>query len=635
MAYPPKERMAWYANRLKAMSVPEIAWRIGQKSLQISEKRKFGRRISVADRLLYPDLRKFTTSQKGMLSVEHTNLLALKFYPAIPNLPKMPSGAPPTKAEGGDWKSVWAYSFEYRQREDKGDARIAWEKHRHYTWPRLAYHYTRTGNLSTLDRLTEAFSKWNRKNPFLYGIAWVSPMEVAIRAIQWLFTAANLPTEGKRDNAAVKRLREKLLTGAANMLSYVERHRSRYSSANNHLLIELTSLAIGGVCLRNENWVETALTELESEYPRQFSTDGVNLESSLHYHAFAAEAYMYTMFILGRAGRTVPGKLRNAIRKMARFVQASMATENIPLEFGDFDGGKLMDLTGEGFEYYRYFLQMASILDEDTRYTSFDTVEATIAHIFYPDDIKKTAAKPLNLITDCASFDAAIRSESHTGQGYTFLRSTDGSVLIGIDHSQFGFGSIAAHAHSDMLSFQLFDSGLPVFTDGGTYTYHINLSDRDMRRSELMHNTVCLDGHPQGEMRGAFLWGKRGTARAEKIEKRDETYTVECRATMADGTALERKFSFNTETCSLTITDSDLSNGDITTFLTTQPVDIAPDKKSASVGDWILTTEDGLLSAEQTKIAPEFGKLTPATAIRLTGRTGASSVTIALAGDEE
>lgn len=634
MAYPPKERLAWYANRLKAMSVPEIAWRAGQKALQISEKRKFGRRISVADRLLYPDLRKYTTTQKGMLSVEHTNLLPLKFYPAIPNLPKVPSGETPTKAEGGNWKSAWAYSFDYRQRDDKGDARIAWERHRHFTWPRLAYHYTRTGHISTLDRLTETFSAWNRNNPFLYGIAWVSPMEVAIRAIQWLFTAANLPEEGKRNNAAVKRLREKLLTGAANMLSYVERHRSRYSSANNHLLVELTALAVGGVCLRDENWVTIALTELEREYPRQFSTDGVNLESSLHYHTFAAEAYMYTMFILGRAGRNVPEKLRKVVEKMARFVQASMASESVPIEFGDFDGGKLIDLTGEGFDYYRYFLQLASILDGTTRYTSFDTVEPTIAHLFYPDDIKKTAATPLNPIARCATFDAATRNESNSGQGYTFLRSDDGSVLIGIDHAPFGFGSIAAHAHCDMLSFQLSDSGQPIFTDGGTYTYHINLPDRDLRRSELMHNTVCIAGHPQGEMRGAFLWGKRGASRAEKIEKHDDVYVVECTATMADGTALERKFSFDAATCALTITDTIANPDDITTFLTTQPVEIAPDGKSATVGDWTLTTGEGHLTAEPTKIAPEFGKLTPATAIRLSGRRGVCPVSITLDAEE-
>ncbi len=635
MAYSPKERLTWYINRLKAMSAPEIAWRIRQKALQISEKRSFGRRISVAERLLYPDLRKYTTSQEGILSVDHANLVPLKFYPAIPNLPKTPSEDFQNKAEDEGWEPIWAYSFDYRQREDKGDARIAWEKHRHFTWPRLAYHYTRTGDLSTLDRLNEAFARWNRNNPFLFGIAWVSPMEIAIRAMQWLFTAANLPTGDKLDNATVKRLRENLLTGAANMLSYVERHRSRYSSANNHLLVELTALAVGGVCLRNENWVGTALTELEREYARQFSVDGVNLESSLHYHTFAAEAYMYTMFILRRAGRDVSPKLRKVVEKMARFVQASMASESTPLEFGDFDGGKLIDLTGEGFDYYRYFLQLASILDGTTRYISFDTVEPTIAHLFYPDDIKKTTAAPLNPITNYSSFDAAPRNESRTGQGYTFLRSDDGSVLVGIDHAPFGFGSIAAHAHCDMLSFQLFDSGQAIFTDGGTNTYHINLSDRNLRRSELMHNTISLKDHPQGEMRGAFLWGKRGASRAEKVEKHGKVYTVECAATMTDKTMLTRKFSFDTANGALTITDNIPCTDDITTFLTSQPVEIAADKKSATVGDWTLTTDKGVLNTEEIHIAPEFGKLIPATALRLSGREGACHVSITLADKEQ
>ena len=56
MAHALRERLAWYANRLKAMSVPEVAWRVQQKALQKSEKFRFGKRVNVADVLLYPDL---------------------------------------------------------------------------------------------------------------------------------------------------------------------------------------------------------------------------------------------------------------------------------------------------------------------------------------------------------------------------------------------------------------------------------------------------------------------------------------------------------------------------------------------------------------------------------------------------
>ena len=57
MAHALRERLAWYANRLKAMSVPEVVWRVQQKALQKTEKTKFGKRICVADTLLYPDLK--------------------------------------------------------------------------------------------------------------------------------------------------------------------------------------------------------------------------------------------------------------------------------------------------------------------------------------------------------------------------------------------------------------------------------------------------------------------------------------------------------------------------------------------------------------------------------------------------
>lgn len=93
--------------------------------------------------------------------------------------------------------------------------------------------------------------------------------------------------------------------------------------------------------------------------------------------------------------------------------------------------------------------------------------------------------------------------------GYTLWRSKNNKVLIGIDHADLGFGSLAAHGHADALSFQMFIEGVPVFVDPGTYNYHVPKKTRDEFRATKNHNTVCVNDQNQAEILGPFLWGKR------------------------------------------------------------------------------------------------------------------------------
>ena len=44
--------IAWFIRRLKAMGIPEVAWRVSQKIIQKHEQKKYGTaKISVAEKL--------------------------------------------------------------------------------------------------------------------------------------------------------------------------------------------------------------------------------------------------------------------------------------------------------------------------------------------------------------------------------------------------------------------------------------------------------------------------------------------------------------------------------------------------------------------------------------------------------
>ena len=96
------------------------------------------------------------------------------------------------------------------------------------------------------EQLTGKVTAWCQENPFLHGISWTSAMELAIRSINWMYASAFLKASGK-DLPALR-------IGAINMVDYLTHHYSRYSSANNHLLVEATAIGLAGYTYQYEQW---------------------------------------------------------------------------------------------------------------------------------------------------------------------------------------------------------------------------------------------------------------------------------------------------------------------------------------------------------------------------------------------
>lgn len=65
----------------------------------------------------------------------------------------------------------------------------------------------------------------------------------------------------------------------------------KYSSANNHLIVEMYAVGMSGIFFDYKPWEKLAFKILTEELPRQNYADGVNKEMSLHYQSFVMEAY--------------------------------------------------------------------------------------------------------------------------------------------------------------------------------------------------------------------------------------------------------------------------------------------------------------------------------------------------------
>lgn len=499
--------VSWLIRRLKAMSVQEVAWRVSQKALEKQERAAFsGQRRAVTEAVfnrrlaaLRPDGARFALNREAS---------GLPLHTAIPLLDNAEYEAYKTRWRAGfqteaEWPDCFSHDLNYREQDAIGDARSNWELNRHFQFALLAKNYAVSGEQRYLDELSALFADWNRGNAFLFGISWTSAMEVAIRSINWCYTLAFL--DGTQ---APESLREELRVGILNMTDYVARHYSRYSSANNHLVVEAVAIGHSGILFSHKPWLDLSLTILTRELGLQNYSDGVNKELSLHYQSFYMEA-MGLMLRLLRVNRLpVPPSWPVMLDKMARFVADCLGNYGEVAAFGDDDAGKIIDLAGVGAQqsahtwHYRYMLGLMSLL-LDTQYTPLARLEnETLCRLFSASERRTAEEKPLYVPPQYCCYREG---------GNTILRSRDRRLLIAIDHAALGYLSICAHAHADALSFQVFYEGKPVLVDPGTSLYHIDGASRDAVRETKNHNTVCVSGQDQSEMLGAFLWGRRAS----------------------------------------------------------------------------------------------------------------------------
>ena len=472
----------WYLNRLRAMSMPEIYWRLAQKRLERTERRTFAKQNSqITDGVFYLG-KEDLVFHAEKLPLDALCLLFGKRQGEIQLLGGYSYKEYKTSWHAGfqtenDWPLTFSYDLQYKQRDDIGDARTNWELNRHFQFALLARRYWEERNRDDINELKALFSDWNEKNPFLMGISWTSVMEVAIRDINWMITLGFLQRmvsgAADDDTAWLKELCEELRVGIINMTSYVTAHYSRYSSANNHVIVEAAAIGMAGCLFVCGEWLETAIYILNYEIPRQNYKDGVNREMSLHYQSFFMEAVGLLALTIKQSGGHIPTRWRWMLAEMSHYLLDCQGKYGETVVFGDDDEGKILDLCGGRWNHYRYVLRLMGILLPETlEYQNTDSV-------CYRDG------------------------------GVSLLKSRDGRVLIGIDHGALGFGSIAAHGHADALSFQMYLDGRTVFADPGTYIYHIDLESRNAYRRTENHNTLLLNGKDQSQMLGAFLWGKR------------------------------------------------------------------------------------------------------------------------------
>ena len=373
-----------------------------------------------------------------------------------------------------------------------GDHKLIWEVNRHQHLVLLAQAHALTGREEYSEQVFRQLEHWWTENPFQRGINWTSALEVAFRALSWLWIWHLLGTE------MPPAFRQRFLAELYRHGLHLEYNLSIYFSPNTHVLGEAVALhALGRLFPgfpRADRWRAVGRDIVRAHMETCVQRDGSYFEQSTYYHVYALD-----MFAFHAVLEAVPESYRAGLLSMAKFL-SSIVSDSGELPFlGDDDGGRFFSPYGPRSGFARATLATASLLVGRHFFVcnQLDIDEIALWWLG-PERCKNELAGPLKR-----------GSQAFHDTGIVVMRR--GSICALFDAGPFGPGS-GAHSHSDSLSLVVTIGDREVLIDPGTYSY-MEPEWRGYFRGSSAHNTVRIDGHDQAVAAGPFRWAAKPEVR--------------------------------------------------------------------------------------------------------------------------
>jgi hypothetical protein len=208
-----------------------------------------------------------------------------------------------------------------------GDHKIIWELNRHQ-------HLVTLAQAGFRDEILAQWTHWQSENPYPIGINWASTLEVAFRALSWLWV-----------RHFIGDFHPDLIPALHLHGWYIERFLSTYFSPNTHLLGEGVALfAIGTMCPQIADaprWQARGWQVVLRQAETQVRPDGFHFEQSVYYHTYALDFFQFARDLAAKNALAIPPSFDRTIEKMSDALATLSQAGRLP-NFGDDDGGRVI-----------------------------------------------------------------------------------------------------------------------------------------------------------------------------------------------------------------------------------------------------------------------------------------------------
>jgi uncharacterized heparinase superfamily protein len=347
-----------------------------------------------------------------------------------------------------------------------------WNYHLHYfgyaIW--CARAFVERGDQRAMQACRELIKSWSEQARIGHSDGWdVYP--TSLRVVNWIY-AYTLVADHDDDRVFLERWR----TSIYRQLGFLNFHLEYHLLAN-HLLKNVKALVIGGLFFNQEKWLLKGKRLLWREVEEQVLEDGGHYERTPMYHAQVLADLLECYSLLKITNQiSQPAAVESKLRAMARFLEAMSYRDGTLALFND------------------------SANTDETR----------------PGPIIEAAQK----IAGC---DETPLTPAFPRTGYYLWVSPDEKEKIIVDAGPPSVDYNTAHAHCDLLSYELWLDGRPFIVDSGLHGYggdHF----REYCRSTRAHNTVMFDGREQSEIWDTFRMARRAELIGVEVNSSHESW---------------------------------------------------------------------------------------------------------------
>jgi hypothetical protein len=391
----------------------------------------------------------------------------------------------------------------YKQEEidSDSDVKVPRELSRCHHFLKLGLAYKLTKNEKYAELCIKQITDWINENPLMYSINWGCTMDVAIRAVNWIWTLGLISDSIKLNNRTIDRIKASLYEHG--WFIYRNPEKGLFNSSN-HYLSDLAGQIHLGLLFKNmeepKKWLKAGKEELFREIRMQILPSGMSYERSTNYNRLVLELILVPILILKQDGYEIPTDIWYRLEKMFEFIMYSLNPDGTSPIIGDQDNGRLLPFGVEETNNFRYLLSLGSLLFNRSDFKQYGEGFNIYCSILGGEGAMERWGK----IPHC---DLTLESIAFPDIGLYIMRKEDNYLLFNATgkgaYPELGTGT---HTHSDLLSFVLSIKGKTFLIDPGSYVYTADASARMLFRSTQMHNTVAIDGESQNVLKKEALW---------------------------------------------------------------------------------------------------------------------------------
>jgi hypothetical protein len=387
------------------------------------------------------------------------------------------------------------------------EIKLPWELSRcqHFVWLGQAYWFSEDEKYAK--EFVAQVEDWIASNPWPWGVNWTSTMDVAIRAVNWLWAYHFFAGSKLLSLEFQQHFFACLWRHGQHIVNNLEKQDD---FSNNHYLANLVGLVYLGVLCpflqEAKYWQEFGLREFWMEVVKQFYPDGSNFEGSTAYHRLSLEMVLSVVALCRLNNIAVPGPVWERLTGALTFVLHYCKPDGTVPLVGDLDNGRLHRLTfwdNPAREWcdHRYLLAIGAVLLD--RHDFAQAAGDQWQDALWLFGKKATAMMAVASIRE-NRLGIDVQSRSFADSGFYILRHQESYLFITARNSRRNGPTV--HLHNDITGFEFHSHGQDWLTDSGQFCYTQDAEERNAFRSTAYHNVVQIDNAEINHFRKQFLF---------------------------------------------------------------------------------------------------------------------------------